>query len=67
MDKTVYIENVPSIELGGQTYEPSETSLISSFDTETVFDPNTNYIEFECIEKYNKDRDTTPFIPCYEK
>jgi hypothetical protein len=29
--------------------------------------PNTNYIEFECIEKYNKDRDTTPFIPCYEK
>lgn len=46
MDKTVYIENVPSIELGGQTYEPSETSLISSFDTETVFDPNVNYVEY---------------------
>lgn len=46
MDKTVYIENVPSIELGGQVYQPSDTALISSFDTESVFDSNVNYIEY---------------------
>jgi len=46
MDKTVYIENIPSIELGGQTYQSSDTALISSFDTENAFDSTVNYIEY---------------------
>lgn len=28
---------------------------------------NTNYIEYESIEKYDESKDTTPFIACYEK
>ena len=28
---------------------------------------DTNYIEYESITKYNKDKDVTPYIACYEK
>tara|TARA_Y100001972_G_scaffold24648_1_gene29807 strand:- start:6592 stop:8037 length:1446 start_codon:yes stop_codon:yes gene_type:complete len=30
-------------------------------------DPSTNYIEFESINRYNKELDKTPYINCYEK
>lgn len=30
-------------------------------------DNNTNYIEYESIEKYDSEKDTTPYIACYEK
>lgn len=46
MDKTVYIENIASIELGGQVYSPSETVLITSFNTQSIFNPSVDYIEY---------------------
>jgi len=30
-------------------------------------DPSTNYIEYGMVEKYDPQRDTTPFINCWEK
>ncbi len=29
--------------------------------------PDTNYIEYEDIQKYDKLKDTTPFVACYDK
>ena len=29
--------------------------------------PDTNYIEFESINRYNKELDKTPYINCYDK
>jgi len=46
MDKQIYIQDVPSIELGGQTYTPSDNSLIASFRTDITFNSSTDYIEY---------------------
>lgn len=46
MDKQIYIEDVPSIELGGQTYTTSDDSLIASFRTDITFNPSTDYVEY---------------------
>ena len=53
MDKQIYIQDVPSIELGGQTYTTSDDSLITSFNTDITFDPSTDYIEYFI---YNADK-----------
>jgi hypothetical protein len=44
MDKQIYIQDVPSIELGGQTYTPSDDSLIASFRADITFNSSTDYI-----------------------
>ena len=46
MDKQIYIQDVPSIELGGQTYTTSDDSLIASFNTDITFDSSTDYVEY---------------------
>ena len=46
MDKQIYIQDVPSIELGGQTYTPSDNSLIASFRADITFNSSTDYIEY---------------------
>ena len=46
MDKQIYIQDVPSIELGGQTYTTSDDSLIASFSTDITFNPATDYVEY---------------------
>jgi hypothetical protein len=46
MDKQIYIQDVPSIELGGQTYTPSDNSLIASFRSDITFNSSTDYIEY---------------------
>ena len=46
MDKQIYIQDVPSIELGGQTYTPSDDSLITSFRADITFNSSTDYIEY---------------------
>jgi hypothetical protein len=46
MDKQIYIQDVPSIELGGQTYTTSDDSLIASFNTDITFDSATDYVEY---------------------
>ncbi len=46
MDKQIYIQDVPSIELGGQTYTVSDNSLIASFNTDITFNSETDYIEY---------------------
>lgn len=46
MDKQIYIQDVPSIELGGQTYTASDDSLIASFNTDITFNPTTDYVEY---------------------
>jgi hypothetical protein len=46
MDKQIYIEDVPSIELGGQTYTTSDDSLIASFNTDVTYNTSTDYIEY---------------------
>ena len=54
MDKQIYIQDVPSIELGGQTYTVSDDSLIASFNTDITFNSETDYIEY-FIYNANKD------------
>lgn len=54
MDKQIYIQDVPSIELGGQTYTVSDNSLIASFNTDITFNSETDYIEYY-IYNANKD------------
>ena len=54
MDKQIYIQDVPSIELGGQTYTVSDNSLIASFNTDITFNSETDYIEY-FIYNANKD------------
>lgn len=46
MDKQIYIQDVPSIELGGQTYTASDDSLIASFSTDITFNSSTDYVEY---------------------
>tara|TARA_R110000868_G_scaffold193091_1_gene437777 strand:- start:3291 stop:7736 length:4446 start_codon:yes stop_codon:yes gene_type:complete len=46
MDKQTYIENIPSIELGGQVYTTADNTLITSLDAEVTFDPAVDYIEY---------------------
>ena len=46
MHKNVYIENIPTTELVPLDYKPQDTSLIVSFDSASVFDPQTDYIEY---------------------
>ena len=46
MDKQIYIEDVPSIELGGQTYTTSDDSLITSFNADVTYNTSTDYIEY---------------------
>ena len=46
MNKNIYIEDIPSIELGGQLYTSEDTSLISSFETGSNFNPDKDYIEY---------------------
>ena len=46
MDKQIYIQDVPSIELGGQTYTLSDNSLIASFNTDITYNSATDYIEY---------------------
>jgi len=46
MDKQIYIEDVPSIELGGQTYTTSDDSLIASFRADITFNPAVDYVEY---------------------
>jgi hypothetical protein len=46
MDKQIYIQDVPSIELGGQTYTTSDDSLIASFNTDITFNSSTDYVEY---------------------
>ena len=46
MDKQIYIENVPSIELGGQVYSTADNSLITSLNAEVTFNPAVDYIEY---------------------
>lgn len=46
MDKQIYIENVPSIELGGQVYTAADDSLIASTSVEVTFDTTSDYIEY---------------------
>ena len=53
MDKQIYIQDVPSIELGGQTYTTSDDSLIASFNTDITFNSSTDYIEYFI---YNADK-----------
>lgn len=53
MDKQIYIQDVPSIELGGQTYTTSDDSLITSFNTDITFNPATDYVEYYV---YNADK-----------
>lgn len=54
MDKQIYIQDVPSIELGGQTYTVSDNSLIASFNTDITFNSEADYIEYY-IYNANKD------------
>ena len=53
MDKQIYIQDVPSIELGGQTYTTSDNSLITSFNADITFDPSIDYVEYFI---YNADK-----------
>jgi hypothetical protein len=46
MDKQIYIQDVPSIELGGQTYTTSDDTLIASFNTDITFDSTADYVEY---------------------
>jgi len=46
MDKQIYIQDVPSIELGGQTYTTSDDTLIASFNTDIIFDSTADYVEY---------------------
>lgn len=46
MDKQTYIENIPSIELGGQVYTTADNTLITSLNAEVTFDPAVDYIEY---------------------
>lgn len=46
MDKQIYIQDVPLIELGGQTYTPSDDSLIASFKADITFNSSTDYVEY---------------------
>jgi hypothetical protein len=46
MDKQIYIEDVPSIELGGQTYTTSDDSLIASFNADITYNPAADYVEY---------------------
>ena len=54
MDKQIYIQDVPSIELGGQTYTVSDNSLIASFNADITFNSESDYIEY-FIYNANKD------------
>ena len=54
MDKQIYIQDVPYIELGGQTYTVSDNSLIASFNADITFNSESDYIEY-FIYNANKD------------
>ena len=60
MDKQIYIEDVPSIELGGQTYTVSDDSLIASFNTDITYNSSTDYIEYFI---YNANKEIIDSVP----
>jgi LmbE family N-acetylglucosaminyl deacetylase len=49
----------------------SEQSIINQIQTKKgdwfKSNSDTNYIEYESITKYNKNKDITPYIACYDK
>jgi hypothetical protein len=49
----------------------SEQSIINQIQTKNgdwfKSNSDTNYIEYESITKYNKNKDITPYIACYDK
>ena len=46
MDKSIYIEDIPVIELGGETYNPSDVTLISTSEEQSAFNSQVDYIEY---------------------
>jgi hypothetical protein len=46
MDKIIYIEDIPVIELGEETYSPSDVTLISTLEEQSTFNSQTDYIEY---------------------
>ena len=46
MHKNVYTENIPATELVPLDYRPQDTSLITSFDSASIFNPQTDYVEY---------------------
>ena len=46
MDKSIYIEDIPVIELGGETYNPSDVTLISTSEEQSTFNSQVDYIEY---------------------
>jgi len=65
MDKQIYIQDVPLIELGGQTYTPSDDSLIASFNADITFNSSTDYIEYYVYNANKQIIDTVEKLPSF--
>jgi len=65
MDKQIYIQDVPLIELGGQTYTPSDNSLIASFNADITFNSSTDYIEYYVYNANKQIIDTVEKLPSF--
>lgn len=51
MYKETIINPIQAIQLGGQTYNSSDTSLISSIDNQTYFDTSVDFVEYFIYDK----------------
>lgn len=60
MYKDIKIDPIQAIDLGGQIYNSSDTSLISSFDNQTYFDTGVDFIEYFIYDR-NKNLLTTSY------